>query len=168
MVLWLSKRPGDVRDTWCVLQKARWCEGHLMRSPEDSGCEGPADTLLILITNAHDYLSLIIATSSYTLLHYITIYHWLLLSQAIHYYFTSLLIIDYYYTELCTTTLHYYLSLIIFTLSHVLVHNDKDNNTCRSLTDICNWPLLYPLPKSILQKTSTSIYRASKERDILR
>ena len=28
-----------------------------MRSPEDSGCEGPADTLLILIINAHDYLS---------------------------------------------------------------------------------------------------------------
>ena len=35
-----------------------------MRSPEDSGCEGPADTLLILITNAHDYLSLIIVTLS--------------------------------------------------------------------------------------------------------
>ena len=109
MVLWLSKRPGDVRDTWCVLQKARWCEGHLMRSPEDSGCEGPADTLLILLTNAH-----------------------------------------------------YYLSLIIFTLSHVLVHNDKDNNTRRNLTDVCNWPLIYPLPKSTLQKASTPIYRAKK------
>ena len=63
-----------------------------MRSPEDSGCEGPADTSLILITNAHDYLSfiidyfklytttlhhyssLIITTPSYALLHYITTY----------------------------------------------------------------------------------------------
>ena len=35
-----------------------------MRSPEDSGCEGPADTSLILLTNAHDYLSLIIVTLS--------------------------------------------------------------------------------------------------------
>ena len=54
--------PGDVR-------------GLLMRSPEDRGCEGPPDALLILLTNAHYYLSLIIVTSSYTLLHYITIYH---------------------------------------------------------------------------------------------
>ena len=77
-----------------------------------------------------------------------------------------LLTIDYCYLELCTTTLHYYLSLIIFTLSHVLVHNDKDNNTRRNLTDVCNWPLLYPLPKSILQKASTSIYRAKKKREI--
>ena len=46
-----------------------------MRSPEDSGCEGPADTLLILITNAHDHLPLIITTSSYTLLLYITTHH---------------------------------------------------------------------------------------------
>ena len=46
-----------------------------MRSPEDSGCEGPADTLLILITNAHDYLSLIIVTSGYIHLRYITIYY---------------------------------------------------------------------------------------------
>ena len=36
----------------------------LKRSPEDSGCEGPADTSLILLTNAHDYLSLIIVTLS--------------------------------------------------------------------------------------------------------
>ena len=64
MVLWFSRSPGNVRDTWCVLQKPRQCEGCLMRSPEDSGCEGPADTLLILITNAHDYLSLIIVTLS--------------------------------------------------------------------------------------------------------
>ena len=71
-----------------------------MRSPEDSGCEGPADTLLILLTNAH-----------------------------------------------------YYLSLIIFTLSHVLIHNDKDNNKRGNQTDICNRPPLYPLPKSILQKS---------------
>ena len=91
-----------------------------------------------------------------------TTHHWLLLLQAIYYCITSLFIIDYCYPELCTTTLHYYLSLIIFTLSHVLVHNDKDNNTRRNLTDICNWPLLYPLPKSILQKASTSIYRAKK------
>ena len=72
-----------------------------MRSPEDSGCEGPADTLLILLTNAHDYLSLIIVTSSHTLLLYITIYYWLLLPRAMHYYITSLLIIDYFYLEPC-------------------------------------------------------------------
>ena len=46
---------------------------------------GMADTLLILITNAHDS------------------YHWLLLLQAIHYYSTSLPIINYCHTELCTT-----------------------------------------------------------------
>ena len=72
-----------------------------MHSPEDSGCEGPADTLLILITNAHDYSSLIIVTSSHTLLLYITIYYWLLLPRAMHYYITSLLIIDYFYLEPC-------------------------------------------------------------------
>ena len=76
------------------------------------------------------------------------------------YYCPLLLIIDYCYLELCTTTLHYYLSLIIITLS--LIHYDKGNNTRRNQTDICNWPLLYPLPKSILQKASTSIYRAKK------
>ena len=80
-----SRSPANVRDGWCVLQKPSQCEGWLMRSPEDSGCEGPADTLLILITNAHDS------------------YHWLLLLQAIHYYSTSLLIINYCHTELCTT-----------------------------------------------------------------
>ena len=53
-----------------------------MRSPEDSGWEGPADTLLILITNAHDS------------------YHSLL--QAILYYSTSLLIINYCHTKLYT------------------------------------------------------------------
>ena len=126
-----SKRPGDVRDTWCIPQKTADVRG-----------------LLILY--------------SYYLPMPMTTHHWLLLLQAIHYYSTSLFIIDYCYPELCTTTLHHYLSLIIFTLSHVLVHNDKDNNTRRNLTDICNWPPLYPLPKSILQKASTSIYRAKK------
>ena len=85
MVLWLSKRPANVRDGRSVLQKTCQCEGWQKRSPEDSGCEGPADTLLILITNAHDS------------------YHWLLLLQAILYYSTSLLIINYCHTEPYTT-----------------------------------------------------------------
>ena len=46
-----------MRDGRSVLQKTCQCEGWQKRSPEDSGCEGPADTLLILIINAHDYLS---------------------------------------------------------------------------------------------------------------
>ena len=129
-----SKRPGDVRDTWCIPQKTADVRG-----------------LLILY--------------SYYLPMPMTTHHWLLLLQAIYYCITSPFIIDYCYPELCTTTLHHYLSLIIFTLSHVLVHNDKDNNTRRNLTDVCNWPLLYPLPKSILQKASTSIYRAKKKRE---
>ena len=46
-----------MRDGRSVLQKTCRCEGWQKRSPEDSGCEGLADTLLILIINAHDYLS---------------------------------------------------------------------------------------------------------------
>ena len=95
-----------------------------------------------------------------------TTHHWLLLLQAIHYYSTSLFIIDYCYPELCTTTLHHYLSLIIFTLSHVLIHNDKDNNTRGNQTDICNWPPLYPLPKSILQKKLLHRYIELAKREI--
>ena len=49
MVLWLSKSPANVRDGRSVLQKTCQCEGWQKRSPEDSGCEGPADTLLILM-----------------------------------------------------------------------------------------------------------------------
>ena len=46
-----------MRDGRSVLQKTCQCEGWQKRSPEDSGCEGLADILLILIINAHDYLS---------------------------------------------------------------------------------------------------------------
>ena len=48
-----------------------------------------------------------------------------------HYYVTLLLIIDYCYLELCTTTLHYYLSLIIVTPSYVLLHYDNYFDTQR-------------------------------------
>ena len=72
MVEAFSKRPANVRDGRSVLQKTCQCEGWQKRSPEDSGCEGPADTLLILmpmttyltylltlslIFAIHDYLS---------------------------------------------------------------------------------------------------------------
>jgi hypothetical protein len=38
-----------VRDGRSALQKSCQCEGWQKRSPEDSGCEGPADILLILM-----------------------------------------------------------------------------------------------------------------------
>ena len=78
-----SKRPANVRDGRSVLQKTCQCEGWQKRSPEDSGCEGPADTLLILMpmtpiidyyyfklysTTLHHYSSLIIAIPNYILL----------------------------------------------------------------------------------------------------
>ena len=47
------------------------------------------------------------------------------------YYCPLLLIIDYCYLELCTTTLHYYLSLIIVTSSYVPLHYDKYFDTQR-------------------------------------
>ena len=49
--------------SWCVLQKYR-------------GCEGPPDALLILLTNAHYYLSLIIVTLS--------LYYYIMINTLIH------------------------------------------------------------------------------------
>ena len=144
-ILTLPRTPGYANGPRSVTQKPRGCEGPPEALTEKSGgWERPPEALPKKLDDRD------LATSiTYTT-----------------YYCPLLLIIDYCYLELCTTTLHYYLSLIIITLS--LIHYDKGNNTRRNQTDICNWPLLYPLPKSILQKASTSIYRASKERDTLR
>jgi len=79
MVLWLSKSPANVRDGRSVLQKTCQCEGWQKRSPEDSGCEGPADTLLILMpmTLIIDYY--------YFKLYSTTLHHHSLLIIAINY-----------------------------------------------------------------------------------
>ena len=150
-----SKRPGDVRDTWCVPQKTADVRG-----------------LLIL----HLYLLPMPMTT----------YHWLLLLQAIHYCITSLFIIDYCYPKLYTTTLHHYSSLIIATPSYALLHYITTYHwsfspwamywyiMIKTITH-AETRLIFAIdhyfthcPRAYCKKASTSIYRASKERDTLR
>ena len=128
-----SKRPANVRDGWSVLQKT---------------------------ADVRDQLILYL----YLLPMPMTTYYWLLLLQAIHYYPASLLTINYCHTEPYTTNCDN-----CFDTERPTTPSGQQLSSTTALppktlihADICNWPLLYPLPKSILQKASTSIYRAKK------
>ena len=164
MVLWFSRSPANVRDGWCVLQKPSQCEGWLMRSPEAQPMWGMADAFprRQRMWGASWYFT-------YT-----------------NYQCPWLLIIDYCYFKLYTTTLHHYSSLIIATPGHALLHYITTYHwlflpwamywyiMIKTITHaVPDWYLqlttILPIAQEhTAKKASTSIYRASKERDTLR
>ena len=140
MVLWFSKSPANVRDGWCVPQKTADVRGQLILY---SYLLPMPMTLIIdyyyfklYTTTLHHYSSLIIATPSYALLHYITTYHWLFLPWAMYWYImikttthaeTRLIFaIDHYFTHCprayCKKLQHRYIEL-----AKREIHWDKDN-----------------------------------------